>query len=117
MVLEAPPMVFGGINDIWFRWVIDLGITCPDNGEGGRYLLLPLGYKVTVSDGYHVVNSPTFNIWLPWRRLLVNGDPKPGVDLVKKFTKIYPFPDADKPAPTLTYVNVSEKNFLFCGSC
>lgn len=43
MVLEAPPMVFGGINDIWFRWVIDLGITGPDNGEGGEYLLLPLG--------------------------------------------------------------------------
>jgi hypothetical protein len=33
MVLEAPPMVFGGINDIWFRWVIDLGITCPDTAR------------------------------------------------------------------------------------
>ena len=51
-------MLFGGVKDIWFRWVIDLGITGPDNGEGGRYLLLPLDYKVTFSDGYLVVNSP-----------------------------------------------------------
>ena len=113
MVLEAPPMVFGGINDIWFRCVIDLGITGPGNGEGGRYLLLPLGYKVTVLDGYHVVDSRTFNIWFPWRGLLVNGDPKPSVDLIKKSTKICPFADAEKPSPTLTYVNVSEKTFCF----
>ena len=26
LVLEAPPTVLGGVNDIWFRWVTDIGI-------------------------------------------------------------------------------------------
>ena len=90
LVIEVPPKVLGGINDIWFRWVIDLGITGPDEGKGGKYLLLPPGYKGDVPNGYHVVRSPVYNLWIPWRSFLVDGDPKPGVDLVKKFTKIYP---------------------------
>ncbi len=111
LVLEVPPKVLGAINDIWFRWVVDLGITGPDHGEGGKYLLLPPGYKGDVPEGYHVVHSPTFNLWLPWRSFLVNGDPKPGIDLVKKFTKIYPLADAGKLAPPLAYVDMSGKPF------
>ena len=49
--------------------------------------------------GYYVVHSKTYNLWIPWRSFLVDGDPKPGVDLVKKFTKIYRLADKDKPAP------------------
>jgi hypothetical protein len=111
LVLEVPPKVLGGINDIWFRWVVDLGITGPDKGEGGKYLLLPPGYAGEVPTGYYVVRSPTFNLWLPWRSFLVDGDPKPGVDIVKKYTKIYPLADAAKPAPSLTFVDLSGKPF------
>ncbi len=111
LVLEVPPKVLGAINDMWYRWVVDLGITGPDKGEGGKYLLLPPGYKGDVPDGYHVVKSPTFNIWLPWRSFLVDGDPKPGVDLVKKFTKIYPLSAASTPPPALNFVDMSAKPF------
>ncbi len=111
LVFEVPPKVLGAINDIWFQWVIDVGITGPDKGKGGKYLLLPPGYKGTVPKGYIVVRSPTFNLWVPWRSFLVNGDPKPGIDLVKKYTKIYPLADAGKPAPALTYVDLSGKPF------
>jgi hypothetical protein len=52
LVLEVPPKVLGAINDIWFRWVIDLGITGPDKGKGGKYLLLPPGYTGDVPEGY-----------------------------------------------------------------
>ena len=90
LVLEVPPKVLGAINDMWYRWVVDLGITGPDKGKGGKYLILPPGYKGQVPKGYIVVKSPTFSIWIPWRSFLVNGDPKPGIELVKKFTKIYP---------------------------
>src|SRR5919199_1438758 len=34
LVLEIPPQVLGLINDIWSRWVVDLGITGPDQGQG-----------------------------------------------------------------------------------
>jgi hypothetical protein len=111
LVVEVPPKVLGAIDDIWFRWVIDVGITGPDKGKGGKYLLLPPGYKGKVPDGYYVVHSPTYNLWIPWRSFLVDGDPKPGIELVKKHTKIYPLADKDKPAPPLTYVDVSGKPF------
>ena len=111
LVVEVPPKVLGAVNDIWFRWVIDVGITGPDKGEGGKYLFLPPGYKGDVPDGYHVVHSPTYNLWIPWRSFLADGDPKPGIELVKKFTKIYPLADKDKPAPSLKYVDISARPF------
>ena len=46
----------------------------------------------------------------PGARFLENGDPKPGVDRVKKFTKIYPLSQAANP-PTLNFVNVSGQGF------
>jgi hypothetical protein len=110
LVLEVPPRVLGAINDIWFRWVIDVGITGPDKGKGGKYHLLPPGYKGNVPGGYVVVHSPTFNLWVPWRSFLVDGDPKPGVDLVKKFTRIYPLSSAKNP-PALNFVDLSGKPF------
>src|SRR5512137_707281 len=79
LVLEVPPKVLGLIDDMWYRWNTDLGITGPDKGAGGKYLLLPPGYKDPVPDGYHVVRSPTFQTWAGWRSFLVDGDPKPGV--------------------------------------
>lgn len=111
LVLEVPPKVLGTANDMWQRWVVDVGVTGPDKGEGGKYLFLPPDYKGNVPTGYFVVHSPTYSLWIPWRSFLVHGDPKPGVDLVKKFTKIYPLADADKEHPPLTFVDMSGKPF------
>ena len=41
LVVEVPPEVLGPMDDAWFRWVADVGITGPDKGKGGKYLLLP----------------------------------------------------------------------------
>ena len=109
LVLEVPPKVLGTVNDMWQRWVVDVGITGPDKGAGGKYLFLPPGYQGAVPKGYHVVHSPTYGLWVPWRSFLVDGDPKPGVELVKKFTKIYPLADAAKAHPPLTFVDMSGK--------
>ncbi len=43
LVLEVPPKVRGLIDDMGYRWNTDLGITGPDEGAGGKYLLLPTG--------------------------------------------------------------------------
>ena len=72
--------------------------------------LLPPGYKGKVPEGYFVVRAQTFSVWIAWRSFLVDGDPKPGVDLVKKFTRIYPLSQADNP-PTPKFVDVSNKAF------
>lgn len=110
VVLETPPKVLGAINDMWFRWVVDIGFTGPDKGEGGKYLILPPGYNGDVPEGYIVVKSPTFNLWAPWRSFVVDGDPKPGVDLVKQHTRVYRLADAANPPP-MNFVNVSGKDF------
>jgi len=110
VVLESPPKVLGAINDMWYRWVIDIGFTGPDKGAGGKFLLLPPGYDGEIPDGYFVVKSPTFSLWAPWRSFVVDGDPKPGVDLVKQHTKVYLLSDAANP-PAMNFVNVSGKDF------
>jgi hypothetical protein len=113
-VLEVPPKVLGLIDDMWYRWAGDVGITGPDRGRGGKYLLLPPGYKGAVPKGYHVVRPATFSVWIPWRSFLVNGDPKPGVDAVKKYTRIYPLSQAANP-PKLNFVDMSGKPFNMVG--
>lgn len=110
LVVEVPPKVLGLINDMWYHYVIDLGMVGPDKGEGGKYLLLPPGYKGEVPQGYHVVRLATYSNWLAWRTFLENGDPKPGVDRVKKFTKIYPLSQSANP-PLLNFINVSGRDF------
>jgi hypothetical protein len=36
-VLEVPPGVLGPVDDAYFRWVTDVGLTGPDAGKGGAY--------------------------------------------------------------------------------
>jgi hypothetical protein len=110
LVLEVPPKVLGLVDDMWYHWVGDVGITGPDKGKGGKYLLVPPGYKGPLPKGYHVIRSETFSNWVAWRSFLVNGDPKPGVDMVKKYTKIYPLSQAKNP-PTPKFVDISSKAF------
>jgi hypothetical protein len=111
VVLEVPPKVLGTANDMWQRWVTDVGITGPDKGQGGKYLFLPPGYEGQVPEGYFVVHSPTFGLWIPWRSFLVDGNPAPGVELVKKFTKIYPLAEAGNPVAAPKFVDMSGKPF------
>jgi hypothetical protein len=106
LVVEVPPMVLGLIDDFWYRWVADVGITGPDEGKGGKYLVLPPGYKGEVPEGYFVVRPSTYGSWMPFRSFLVDGSPKPGVESVKKHLKIYQLSDAANP-PAMKFVNAS----------
>ena len=75
----------------------DVGITGADRGRGGKYLVLPPGYKGKVPKGYFGVRPSTYGNWLVFRSFLVDGSPKPGVESVKKTLKIYNLVDAAKP--------------------
>ena len=115
LVIEAPPKVLVLVDDIWYQWNGDIGITGPDTGQGGKYLLLPPRYKGDVPAGYFVIKPGSLSVWVGWRSFVVDGDPKPGVDAVKKFTKIYPLSQAVNP-PELKFVNMSGKPFNMVGS-
>jgi hypothetical protein len=92
MVVEQPPRGVGTINDMWFQWIIDIGFPGPDRGEGGRYLLVPPGYDGPLPDsGFHVAHSKTNRVLYACRGYLVDNDPKPTAELVKKSIKIYPY--------------------------
>jgi hypothetical protein len=106
LVVEIPPKVLGAIDDFWYRWVADVGITGADRGNGGKYLMLPPGYEDPVPEGYFVVRPSTYGNWLPFRSFLVDGSTKPGVESVKKNLKIYRLEDAANP-PTMKFIDVS----------
>lgn len=93
LVVEVPPMILGLIDDFWYKWVADIGITGADGGKGGKYLILPPGYKGEVPEGYFVVRPSTYGNWMPFRSFLVDGSTKPGVEAVKKYLKIYQLAD------------------------
>jgi hypothetical protein len=114
LVLEIPPEVLGPIDDAWFRWVTDVGITGPDKGKGGKYLLLPPGYTGAVPDGYFVARSRTVGNLLFFRTFLKDGDPKPGVDRVKNSLRVYPLSQATNPPP-MKFVDISGKAFNTIG--
>src|SRR6267154_5024776 len=114
LVMEVPPMILGPLDDAWFRWVTDVGITGPDKGKGGKYLLLPPGYTGAVPDGYFVARSRTVGNLLFFRTFLKDGDPKPGVDNVKKNLKVYSLSQAANP-PAMKFVDISGKAFNTIG--
>jgi hypothetical protein len=114
LVLEVPPMVLGPLDDYWFRWVTDVGITGPDKGKGGKYLLLPPGYKGPIPTGYFVARSRTYGSILFFRTFLKDGDPKPGVESVKKLMRVYLLAEASHP-PEMNFVNISGKAFNTIG--
>jgi hypothetical protein len=93
MVVEAPPAFLGVVQDAWFRWVIDLGVPGPDRGEGGKYLIVPPGYTGELPQGeFNIAHSRTNHVlWFGRSFLHDHNDPKPVVDTIRKFTKIYPY--------------------------
>jgi len=92
LVIEVPPGMLGIFDDMWWQWMGDFGFPGPDRGEGGKYLVLPPGYKGDLPEGGYVVySSKTNQAGFLGRAFLVNNDPKPVDESVKKHLKIYPY--------------------------
>lgn len=137
LVIEVPPGLQGILDDFFQRPVCmekprdgkphcgDVGLPGPDQGKGGKYLLLPPNYTGSVPDqGYFTYRSRTYGVFVFWRGFF--KDPK---DLatpvsVMEQTRIYPlgqestakpmvFPDASaKPANMLYPTNGSAFDML-----
>jgi hypothetical protein len=130
MVVEVPPMQLGTLNDMWFGWIIDIGAPGPDRGAGGKYLIVPPGYDGPLPDsGFFVGRSKTNHVLYAVRAFMVDNNPKPAVDLIKKGLKIYPYTPGgfgtsiatalegevrlavDPPVPPTKFVEASGKSF------
>ena len=65
MVMEIPPAgpdgsITGSIDDAWQTALEDVGPAGVDKGKGGKYLILPPGYKDKAPEGYIALQSPTY---------------------------------------------------------
>jgi hypothetical protein len=130
LVVEVPPMALGTINDMWFGWIIDIGLPGPDRGVGGKYLLVPPGYEGPLPEsGFHVGRSKTTHALYAVRAFMESNDPKPAVAAIKQSLKIYPYtpggfgtsiatilagkvrPEGIPPVPPTKFVEGSGKSF------
>ncbi|MEZ5901523.1 MAG: DUF1254 domain-containing protein [Hyphomicrobiaceae bacterium] len=92
LVIEQPSDAVGTINDMWFSWIIDIGGPGPDRGLGGKYLIVGPDYDGPLPEGgYFIGRSKTNFALYAARAYLVNNDPEPAVENVKKNLKIYPY--------------------------
>jgi hypothetical protein len=111
MVIEVPPAVLGLVNDAYFRFLTDMGGYGPDQGKGGKYLLVSKDYKGELPQtGYHIVRTPSKYNLILIRQFLQNDNLPSTVAGAKAKTKLYPFSAAANP-PAQKFVNISGLKF------
>ncbi len=114
-VVEVPPDVLGVFDDGYMRYLSDFGAAGPDKGKGGKYLVLPPGYKGDVPKGYHVVQSTSYVVW-NFMRGYVRGsvqDPanvKKSADNIVNNLKVYPLSKKNNP-PKTEFINMTGKYY------
>ena len=108
-VIEAPAGMLGAFNDAWFRYVQDVGPAGPDKGKGGKYLILPPGYKGKLPSGYFVVRPRTYDVWVFMRASVAKGLDV-AVKNVKDKLRVYPLASKDRP-PKMEFISGSGKAF------
>jgi hypothetical protein len=110
MVVDVPPGVLGPVDDAYFRWVTDIGLTGPDKGKGGKYLFIPPGYTGRLPSGYFVIKPKTYGNWVFYRAFVQGGDNTAAANGVKAKARVYPLSAAGSP-PTQSFVNLSGVQF------
>jgi hypothetical protein len=106
IVIEVPAAqggsIAGNIVDVWQMPLEDAGPQGADAGKGGKYLLLPPGFKGDVPSGYVVLRPQTYSGFALLRsNLASHGE----ADIAKsvaygKQIKVYPLARAASPPPT-----------------
>ena len=117
VVLDLPPAeesasFNGNIVNAWQLPLEDAGLLGIDKGKGGKFVILPPGFKDKLPDGFTPLPSEVYGGYMLFRSNLKShgdGDVKASIDYGKKL-KIYPLAAADDP-PETTFVDV--KDILF----
>jgi hypothetical protein len=108
VVLEMPASsdeyaVIGEICDNWQAPVTMVGVERPDEGKGGKYLLVPPGYKDNIPEGYIVVRLEGFHGTLVFRPVVVGKGTMEGSVALGRRTRAYPLADAASPKTLPTF--------------
>ena len=111
MVMEVPPGVLGILNDAYFRFVADMGQWGPDQGKGGKFLVVHESFKSSLpTEGYYLLKTRTYNNLFIVRAFVQGGDLAGTVQKVKAAERIYPLSAAANP-PVQKFVNISGMKF------
>ena len=93
LVIDIPAgPTAGGVSDFWQQTVLDIGLTGPDKGAGGRYLLVGPQQDAPAADGYCLGRCRTNNVWVALR--LLTTDAAECVRILGAF-QLYPFADRE----------------------
>ena len=110
LVVYAPPRAVGMFTDFTQHTLTNVGLSGPDKGAGGLYLLLPPDYVGHVPDGYFVNYSKTYNVFLFFRFLLEQGadgpDARQAVALAE-MTRVYPLSTVMRERKAMAFPNAS----------
>ena len=117
VVLEIPPAdeggsITGSVMDCWQAALEDVGPAGVDKGKGGKYLILPPGYKENVPDSYIALSSGNFQGYALVRSILQTGGDAGVAKAVAyaKRVKLYPLSQAANP-PATTFIDASDVVF------
>jgi hypothetical protein len=106
VVLEIPPAnegsITGSIDDCWQTAIEDVGPAGLDKGKGGKYLILPPGYKEQIPPGYLTLQGYTYQGYALLRSILKSNSDAGIADAVSygKRIKIYPLSRSADPIAT-----------------
>lgn len=114
VVLEIPPAdggsITGSIDDLWQNALEDVGPAGADKGAGGKYLILPPGYKDPAPPGYIPLRSDTFQGFALLRsnvKSSSDADVAAAVAYGKRI-RLYPLPASGTPDQT-AFVDLAGK--------
>lgn len=99
MVLDSPTGAYGVIDDYWQRPVLEVGPFGPDQGNGGKFLLLPPDYAGEAPGGYFAATSPTNRVMFVLRGIVENNDIEAAAKPLYGIG-VYPLSEAAKPGKT-----------------
>jgi hypothetical protein len=98
LVVELPAgPTAGGVSDFWQREIGVLGEMGPDQGQGGKHLIIPPGVAAPEADDHFPLQSTGMNIMFGFRTL--DPDPERSKALIDA-VRIYPYERRDDPPPT-----------------
>jgi hypothetical protein len=109
MVVEVAPGLQGILDDFWqrplsgpltdsplglqtsdgSRWFGDVGLVGPDEGKGGKYVILPPDYEGEEPDDGFVFRSRTYGVFLFWRSFFQDPSDLSGPVAAMEATKVY----------------------------
>jgi hypothetical protein len=116
MVLEIPPAdngsITGSVDDCWQTAIEDVGPAGVDKGKGGKYLILPPGYKDPIPSDYIPMPSLTYQSYALLRSNLKSSSDADIVSAVAygKRVKVYPLSQAAQP-PATQFIDAIEVVF------